>query len=172
MDNRPHYLELLYQPDAWGKEKTLAYARQLGVNQTIFERSRSAAMTKLALGEYPIICGAAYPTFKERTVYNGDRHLGFVFPEPVPVPTGEIIFAPRGATRPNAGKLFIVWSLSEEGQKTLDDVEFDGSPLFPGTETARLIKGKKVVWHDWKIQSRADDILKEILEAVGLPIVR
>jgi iron(III) transport system substrate-binding protein len=172
MDNRPHYLELLYQPDAWGKEKTLAYARQLGVNQTIFERSRSAAMTKLALGEYPIICGAAYPTFKERTVYNGDRHLGFVFPEPVPVPTGEIIFVPRGAARPNAGKLFIVWSLSEEGQKTLDDVEFDGSPLFPGTETAKLIKGKKVVWHDWKIQSRADDILKEILEAVGLPIVR
>ncbi|HEY3304685.1 MAG TPA: extracellular solute-binding protein [Candidatus Binatia bacterium] len=172
MDNRPHYLELLYQPDAWGKEKTLAYARQLGANQTIFERSRSAAMTKLALGEYPIICGAAYPTYKERFLYAGDKHLGFVFPEPVPVPTGEVIFVPRGASRPNAGKLFIVWSLSDEGQKTLDEVEFDGSPLVPGTETAKLLKGKKVVWHDWKIQSRADEILKEILEATGLPIVR
>jgi len=172
MDNRPHYLELLYQPDAWGKDKTLAYARRLGANETIFERSRSAAMTKLALGEYPIICGAAYPTYKERFLYAGDRHLGFVFPEPVPVPTGEVIFVPRGAARANAGKLFIVWSLSDEGQKTLDEVEFDGSPLVPGTETAKLLKGKKVVWHDWKVQARADEILKEILEATGLPIVR
>lgn len=172
MDNRPHYLELLYQPDAWGKEKTLAHARQLGANQTIFERSRSAAMTKLALGEYPIICGSAYPTYMERFLYAGEKHLGFVFPEPVPVPTGEIIFVPRGASRPNAAKLWIVWSLSDEGQKTLDDVEFDGSPLVAGTQTAKLLKGKKVVWHDWKVQIRADEILKEILEATGLPIVK
>jgi iron(III) transport system substrate-binding protein len=172
MDNRPHHLELLYQPDGWGKEKTLAHARALGANQTIFERSRNAAMQKLSLGEYPIVCGATYTAYKERVLYNGDRHLGFIFPEPVPVPTGEVIFVPRGAARPNAGKLWIAWSLSEEGQKALDEVEFDGSPFIPGTETAKLIKGKKTVWYDWKLQTRSDEILKEILEAVGLPIVR
>jgi len=172
MDNRPHQLELLYQPQFWGKEKTLAHAKQLGANQTIFERSRSAAMQKLALGEYPIVCGAAYATYKEQIVYHGKHDLGFTFAEPVPIPTSDVVFVPRGAAHPNAAKLWMAWSVADEGQRVLDDVEFDGSPLLPGTEAFKLLKGKKVAWYDSQMQSQAGEILKEILEAVGLPIVR
>lgn len=172
MDNRPHHLELLYQPHAWGKEKTLAHARQLGANQTIFERSRSGALTKLSLGEYPIICGAPYATYRERVFYHGSHDLGFTFAEPVPIPTSDVVFVPRGAAHPNAAKLWVVWSVSDEGQKVLDEVEFDGSPFVAGTESAKLLKGKKVAWYDPQLHARAGEILKEILEAVGLPIVR
>ncbi|MGH7831010.1 MAG: extracellular solute-binding protein, partial [Candidatus Binatia bacterium] len=82
MDNRPRYLEIFYQPHVWGREKTLAHAKQLGQNQTIFERSRSATVTKLALGEYPIMCGANYSHYMEEVTYRGAKHIGFTLAEP------------------------------------------------------------------------------------------
>lgn len=172
MDNRPRYLEIFYQPHVWGREKTLAHARQLGQNQTIFERSRAAAVTKLSLGEYPIMCGANYSHYREEVTYRGGTHLGFTLPEPVPVPTGDVVFIPRGAANPNSARLWVVWSLSKEGQMLLDAVEFDGSPHFPGTEPAKLLKGKKYVSYDPEWEAKAEDLLKEILEAVGLPVVQ
>src|SRR5262245_16536481 len=60
MDTRPRHLEILWQPHVWGREKTLAHARQLAANQTIFERDRAGAMTKLAVGEYVLDCGTFY----------------------------------------------------------------------------------------------------------------
>jgi ABC-type Fe3+ transport system substrate-binding protein len=172
MDNRPRYLEIFYQPQVWGREKTLGHARQLGANQTIFERSRSAAVTKLTLGEYPIICGANYSHYREQVVYRGITHLGFTLAEPVPVPHGDVVFIPRGADSPNAGKLWVTWSVSEEGQRVLDSVEFDGSPFIPGTEPSRIIKGKKTATYEPQWEAKANELLKEILEAVGLPVVQ
>jgi iron(III) transport system substrate-binding protein len=172
MDNRPRYLEIFYQPHVWGREKTLAHARQLGKNQTIFERSRSAAVTKLTLGEYPIICGANYSHFREQIAYRGVTHLGFTLPEPVPVPHGDVVFIPRAAANPNAAQLWVAWSLSEEGQKVLDAVEFDGSPFVAGTEPSKILKGKKTATYEPQWEAKADEVLKEILEAVGLPVVQ
>lgn len=172
MDTRPRHLEILWQPNVWGREKTLAHARQLAANETIFERDRTGAMTKLALGEYSIDCGAFYSTYYEQTRSGRAEQVGFTLAEPIPVNLGDVVFIPRGAPHLNAAKLWIVWSLSEEGQKLLDEVEGNGSPLIPGTQTARLIKGKKVAWYEPQYRAKAEEILKEILEAVGLPIVR
>jgi ABC-type Fe3+ transport system substrate-binding protein len=172
MDNRPRYLEIFYQPQVWGREKTLAHARQIGANGTIFERSRSAAVNKLSLGEYPIICGANYSNYREEVVYKGATHLGFTLAEPVPVPHGDVVFIPRGATNPNAAKVWVVWSATEEGQKLLDSVEFAGSPFVPGTESSALLKGKKTAVYEPQWEAKADELLREILEAIGLPVVQ
>jgi len=172
MDNRPRYLEIFYQPHVWGRDKTLAHARQLGANQTIFERSRSAAVRKLTLGEYPIICGANYSHYREQIAYHGVTHIGFTVAEPVPVPSGDLVFIPRGAASPAGARLWVVWSLSEEGQRVLDSVEFDGSPYISGTETNKLLKGKKTATYEPQWEAKAEDLLKEILAAVGLPVVQ
>jgi ABC-type Fe3+ transport system substrate-binding protein len=172
MDNRPRYLEIFYQPQVWGREKTLAHARRIGANQTIFERSRSAAVNKLSLGEYPIICGANYSNYREEVVYKGAAHLGFTLPEPVPVPHGDVVFIPRGAPNSNSAKLWVTWSVAEEGQKILDTVEFAGSPFVPGTESAKLLKGKKTASYEPQWEAKAEELLREILEAIGLPVVQ
>ena len=172
MDTRPRHLEILWQPHVWGREKTLAHARQLAANQTIFERDRTGAMTKLALGEYAIDCGSFYSTYYEHTRSGRAERIGFTLAEPIPVNLGDVVFVPRGAAHPNGAKLWIVWSLSEEGQKLLDEVEGNGSPLIPGTQTAKLVKGKKTAWYEPQYRAKAEEILKEILEAIGLPIVR
>jgi iron(III) transport system substrate-binding protein len=172
MDSRPRHLEIFWQPQVWGREKTLAHARRLTENATKFEQDRTAAMTKLSLGEYAIVCGAFYSTYHEQ-VRSGDQgHLAFRVAEPVPMSLGDVVFVPRGAPHPNAARLWVVWSISEEGQRVLDEVEGSGSPLFPGTQAAQMIKGKKVAWYEPQWRARADEILKEILEATGLPVVR
>ncbi len=172
MDSRPRHLEIFWQPDVWGREKTLAHARQLAANETIFERDRTGAMTKLALGEYAIDCGSFYSTYYEQTRSGKGEPVGFTLAEPIPVNLGDVVFIPRGTAHLNSAKLWVVWSLSEEGQKLLDEVEGNGSPLIPGTQTAKLIKGKKTAWYEPQYRAKAEEILKEILEAVGLPIVR
>ena len=129
-------------------------------------------MTKLALGEYPIVCGAFYSTYYEQARSGRGDHLGFNPGEILAVGLGDVVFIPRGALHPNAAKLWISWSLSEEGQKILDEVEGSGSPLFTATQAAKMIEGKKVAWYEPKWRAKADEILKEILEAVGLPVVR
>ncbi len=172
MDTRPRHLEIFWQPQVWGREKTLAHARQLAENQTVFERDRSGAMTKLALGEYPIVCGAFYSSYYEHTRSGGKENIGFHWAEPIPINMGEVVFVPKGAAHPNAARLWILWSLSEEGQTILDEVEGSASPFFPGTQAARIIKGKKVAWYEPKWSTKADEILNEIIEALGLPVAR
>src|SRR5262245_28003359 len=89
MDTRPRHLEILWQPHVWGREKTLAHARQLAANQTIFERDRTGAMTKLALGEYAIDCGSFYSTYYEQSRAGRTEQIGFTLAEPVPVNLGD-----------------------------------------------------------------------------------
>ncbi len=172
MDIRPRHLEILWQPQSWGRDRTLAHARQLAVNQAVFERSRDQAMGKLDLGEYPILCGALFFTYYDRMRSGRAKDLGFTLSDPIPVSMGDVVFVARGARYPNAAKLWIVWSLSEEGQGVLDEVEGSGSPVFPGTQAAKMIKGKKVINYEPKWRAKADAILKEIVEAIGLPIVQ
>jgi iron(III) transport system substrate-binding protein len=171
-DSRPRHLEIFWQPQVWGRDKTLAYARRLTQNGTLFEQDRTAAMTKLALGEYAIVCGAFYSTYHEQVRSGDNNHLAFRVAEPVPLSLGDVVFVPRGVPHPNGARLWVAWSLSEEGQRVLDEVEGSGSPLFPGTQAAKMTKGKKVAWYEPQFRAKADEILKEILEAIGLPIVR
>ncbi|HEY2987882.1 MAG TPA: extracellular solute-binding protein [Candidatus Binatia bacterium] len=172
IDSRPRHLEIFWQPQVWGRERTLAHARRLADNATKFEQDRTAAITKLALGEYAIVCGSFYSTYYEAVRSGENSQLAFRVAEPVPMSLGDVVFVPRGVPHPNAARLWVAWSISEEGQKVLDEVEGSGSPLFPTTQAARMIKGKKVAWYEPQWRAKADEILKEVLEAVGLPVVR
>ena len=137
MDSRPRHLEIFWQPQVWGRDKTLAHARRLAENATSFEQDRTAAMTKLALGEYAIVCGAFYSTYHEQVRSGDNNHLAFRVAEPVPLSLGDVVFVPRGVPHPNSARLWVAWSLSEEGQKVLDEVEGSGSPLFPARRRQR-----------------------------------
>ena len=90
----------------------------------------------------------------------------------MPVSAGDLVFVPRGAKNPNAAILWIVWSVSDEGQKILDEVQFTGDPMLAGVSAHNRIREKNVVVGSWEYQSRAGDILKEILDAMGFPVVR
>lgn len=170
-DDRVPHLEILYQDNAWGREKTLDYARRLAANKPVIERSRSESVFKLTAGAYTFVCGIPWSNIRRQILW-GSKNLEITFPEPVPVSAGDVIFVPRGAKSPNAGILWIMWSVSDEGQRILDKVQFTGNPLFPGSSVYKRIRGKKVAPSSWKHHLRGADFLKEILIATGFPTVR
>ncbi len=172
IDDRPRHLEILYQENAWGKEKTLDYARRLKANDPIVERSRSGAIFKLMVGAFPVIHGAGWSHVKRQAFSGGADHLDITFPEPVIISAGDLVFVPRGAKNPNAALLWIRWSVSEEGQRILDSVQSTGAPISPQSSAYKQIQGKKVIRASWEYQLRAEDILKEILITMGYPVVR
>jgi len=170
-DDRPRHLEVLYQDNAWGREKTLDYARKLAANKPIIVMSRSEAVLKLSAGAHHIICGARWSGIRRQIAW-GSKNIGFTAADPAIITAGDLIFVPRTTKNPNAGLLWILWSVSDEGQRLLDEVQWTGNPAISGTSAEKLIKGKKTVEASWEYQSRSNDILKEILTAMGFPVVR
>ncbi|MGH7844500.1 MAG: ABC transporter substrate-binding protein, partial [Candidatus Binatia bacterium] len=169
--DRPRHLEVLYQDSAWGREKTLDYARRLAANNPIVERSRDEAFTKLLKGAYPMLCGdRSQGVLQEKA--SGAKNVDIAFPEPIPIVHVTFMFVPRAAKSPHAGMLWIAWALSEEGQKIHDETEFTGNPMMPSSAVYKRIQGKKVPGISWGVLARSDDILREILTAMGFPIVQ
>lgn len=171
-DDRPRHLNELYLPHGWGKEKTLDYAKRWAANKPSVEPSRSTGAQKLAVGAYHLICGMARRQIKDLQVNAGVKTLGIVFPEPIPVGIGDLIFVAEKGKNPNAATLFLVWTTTQEAQNILDDVDFSGHPSYEGNEINKIIKGKKVVYGKWEYSDKSDDHLAEILTAMGFPVVR
>ena len=172
MDDRPRHLNILYQKDAWGREKTVEYAKRWAKNKPSVEASRSTGAQKLAAGSYHMICGMPRRQVMDLQVNAGEKSIGIVYPEPIPVSIGDIIYVPKKAKHPNAGVLFLAWTATDEAQAILDDVDFSGHPEFKGSDVNKITKGKKTVQADWEDVKRSDDILGEILQAMGFPVVR
>lgn len=169
-DDRPQHLKVLYF--AWGKEKTLDYARRWAANKPAMEPSRSTGAQKLASGAYYLICGMPRRQAKDLQVYGGVKSIGIVFPEPIPVGVGDLIFVTAKAKSPNAATLFIAWTTTKEAQNLLDDVDFSGHPSFEGNDINDIIKGKKAAYESWENSDKSDEVLAEILQAMGFPVVR
>ena len=172
MNDRPRHLNRLYLDDQWGRAKTLDYAKRWAANKPAFEASQSTATEKLAVGSYAMICGLARRQVEDILVNTDSKSIGIVFPEPVPVGSGEFNFVPVSAKRPNAGVLFMVWSSSKEAQNIQEDTDFSSDPRVGGTDVSAVLKGKKVASPTWEDSEKADDHLAEILQAMGLPVVR
>lgn len=169
-DDRPRHLNELYY--VWGKEKTLDYAKRWAANKPAMEPSRSTGAQKLASGAYHMICGMPRRQAKDLQVYGGSKTIGIVYPEPIPVGIGDLIYVTQKAENPNAATLFIHWTTTAEAQKILDDVDFSGHPTFDGSDVNEIVKGKKVAYGTWEQAAQSDDILAEILQAMGFPVVR
>ncbi len=172
MDDRPRFLNRLYLNDQWGRAKTLDFAKRWAANKPALEASQSIGTEKLTLGSYSMICGMARRQVEDIRVNSGSKAIGIVFPEPVPVGTGEFNFVPVSAKSPNAAILFMVWASTKEAQNIQDDTDFTGHPLVEGNDVNAVLKGKKVAYPTWEEVGSADAHLAEILQAMGLPVVR
>ncbi|MDP2643473.1 MAG: extracellular solute-binding protein [Desulfobacterales bacterium] len=169
---RPRHLNIMVLDEVWGREKTLDYARRWAANKPVVETSRSTQAAKLMSGAYPLICGVPRDQVKDLQVYAGAKNIGIVFPEPVPVGSGELIYVPQKARHPNAGILFLAWTATQEAQNLLDDINFSGHPAFEGNEINTVLKGKKVAYTSFADTVAEDDHLAEIVTAMGMPVVR
>lgn len=124
---------------AWGREKALAYFKKLAAQQPVIERGNTNRVQLTMAGEYSLIIAYA-PTIQRETSLG--HPIDWVPLQPVVVQVNPVMLATY-APHPNAGKLFINFLLSKEGQKML--VGFRRIPVRQDVEPepARLFRGYK-----------------------------
>lgn len=129
---------------AWGREKAVAYFKKLAAQEPVVMRGNTNRVQLTMAGEYYLIIAYA-PTIQRET--SKGHPIDWVPLEPVPVQVNPVMLAAH-APHPSAGKLFIDFLLSNEGQKML--VGFRRIPVREDVEPnpPRLFGGyKRVVEH-------------------------
>ena len=127
----------------WGKEKAVGFLKRLAAQNPTPRRGNSLRVQLVVAGEYPLLITMASPVQLAR---REGAPIQWVPLEPVPVSFHAIALAERAA-HPNAGKLYIDFILSREGQEALrsvqripvrQDVEADPPNLIKGYDRVML----------------------------------
>jgi iron(III) transport system substrate-binding protein len=153
----------------WGKEKLLDFARRLAANKPVWIAGNSDAVTLVANGEYPMMCGAFYSSSIRIVTRGGDKSLGLAIPKEV----GANLYATMAVTKngryPNAALLLAGYLASDEGQKAYRGVARD-SPFDEGSEFGKRIKeaGAKVIFSGWEFTpEQENEVTNWLLQVWG-----
>ena len=150
---------------AWGRDKALQYFTRLAAQEPVPGRGNTQRAQLLAIGEFPL--AITYTHTVEWSKFQGSP-VDWVNLEPVVIKVDSIMLGSK-ALHPNAGKLFIDFILSQQGQELLQS--FRRVTLRTGVEPnpPRLIKGfKRVVLAPEHFQD-APESLKLYKEIFRLP---
>ena len=150
---------------AWGKNAAVEYLKALAAQVPVIGRGATQRTQMLGAGEFPL--AISYTHTVEWSKSQGNP-VDWVNLEPVVIKFDAIMLGAKAA-HPNAGKLFIDFVLSKEGQELLQS--FRRVTLRNGVDPdpPRLIKGyKRIVLHPERAQN-AQESLKLYREIFGLP---
>jgi iron(III) transport system substrate-binding protein len=147
---------------SWGRDKTVAYFRNLAQQQIQFRKGNTLIAQLIVAGEYPL--GFVYGHRVELLKSQGAPMDWVSTMNPI-ITTGGPLGLAAKAAHPNAGKLLIDFVLSKEGQSQLRDVyripsRADLDPLSAKLDPRRLqllpmspdLAARE---EDWKKQFRA-----------------
>ena len=150
---------------AWGKNAAVDYLKALAAQAPAIGRGATQRTQMLGAGEFPL--AISYTHTVEWSKSQGSA-VDWVNLEPVIIKFDGIMLDAK-APHPNAGKLFIDFVLSQQGQELLQS--FRRVTLREGVDPdpPRLIKGfKRVVLHPDRSQN-AQESLKLYREVFGMP---
>jgi len=164
-NNDENYELLIGLMEAWGKESAVEYLKSLATQAPVVGRGATQRTQMLAAGEFPL--AISYTHTVEWSKSQGTS-VDWINLEPVVIKFDGINLVAK-ASHPNAGKLFIDFVLSQQGQELLQS--FRRVTLRNGVDPdpPRLIKGfKRIVLHP-EGSKNAQESLKLYREIFGLP---
>lgn len=149
---------------AWGREKAVAYLKRLAANEPVPLRGNSLRVQQVAAGEYPLLLAYANPI--QAAKYRG-APIDWALLEPVAVGLQAIMLAEH-APHPNAGKLYIDFILSRQGQEILRELQRIPARKDVEPDPVGLIRGyRRVVFQpvEPKEYFEADKLYREIFNS-------
>ncbi|MBV9892533.1 MAG: extracellular solute-binding protein [Chloroflexi bacterium] len=157
-------------PFLGGEDAVKALLQRLAANDIRPTDGDTKSQTLLVGGEFPILVGA----YLQRLINMQGKPWGFV-----PLDTvfsnepGPGYMVPYGAPHPNAGKLFMFWFMSPDGQSLTDTLRFKGNPA-PGSGTgpSKYLEDhhETVKFAPREYEDNYDKYMKEYQAALGLPV--
>lgn len=131
---------------AYDKDQALEIITGIGRNKAATERE-SAAVNRMLLGEFKFVDANAhyYYEFKSR---NARAPVGLEFFRDYTTVNESMYFVREGARHPNAATLFVLWTLSSDGQQVFEKATFQPHLYLPsskiGREMSDMMKARKV----------------------------
>jgi iron(III) transport system substrate-binding protein len=151
---------------AMGREKALAYFKRLATQGINFRSGNTLLANLLAAGEFALLINARPESIDE--LKQKGAPLEWVAPRPT---TANIlpIGITKNAQHPNAGKLFMDYMLSADGQKRLSAM--GRTPTRPGVSAAnpRLSQGLEIAVNDPGMAERFDQVVELYKQVFALP---
>ena len=151
---------------AMGREKGLAYTRRLATQAIHFRSGNTLLANLLAAGEFGLLINARPDSIDE--LKQKGAPVEWVAPRPTTANVLPIAIA-KNAQHPNAGKLFMDYMLSEEGQKRLSTM--GRTVARPGIAAAnpRLSQGLEIAVNDPGMAERFDQVVDLYKQVFGVP---
>jgi iron(III) transport system substrate-binding protein len=149
---------------AWGRDKALAYFKNLAALDPVLKRGNTERVQLTVAGEYSLI--VAYNQTIERLTARG-APIDWIPLEPVVTQAVPVMLSAK-APHPNAAQLFIDFVLSKEGQEMLRT--FQRIPVRKDVEPdpPRLFRGFKYVIENPEDYKDFDGTVKRYLEIFKL----
>ena len=171
LDTKPN--EIVWLLPSWGEDAVIQYAKKLKENEPLFGSSRSGAITRLASGEFHLLCSVYYHTTQRALKNDPSMPVKIVIPNPLPIALLEPDAIYARAENPHAGLLWLEFLASKEAQQIADSREPGrASFLVEGTLANKLAKGANVSICGSSCRNQQEKLGARIAtEAWGLPSV-
>jgi ABC-type Fe3+ transport system substrate-binding protein len=131
---------------AYDKDEALEIIKGIGKNKAATERE-SAAVNRMLLGEFKFVNANAhyYHEFKGK---DSAAPIGLEFFRDYTTVNEAMYFVREGARHPNAATLFVLWTLSKEGQQVFEKATSQPHLYLPssliGSEMTKMMKARNV----------------------------
>lgn len=151
-----------------GREKGQEWFKKLAANGLQTRRGHTLEVQLLGAGEFALDFGAYAPMVESYRAKGAP--IDWIAPDPIPVNVYAMALSAK-PPHPNAARLFLLWSLSPEGLKAMNDVT-ERLPVRTGVaiKNKRLehLTKMKLVPLDVSIAEKYSDYNKEFLTLLGL----
>ena len=154
---------------ARGEEWALNYARKIKDQEPVWIRGTTRGLMALIAGEQAIYHLPYYHSCIREKRKDISKSMECKIIEPVPIRIQEMTSIVEASPYAHAALLWIEFQISPVGQAIIETVEPKSSPYIPGSEAAKVTRGKKLWVNNWETFQNSAKWQQMVVEAFGFP---
>ena len=154
---------------ARGEEWAVNYARKIKDQEPIWVRGTTRGLMALMTGEQTLYHLPYYHSCIREKRKDVSKSMECKIIEPVPIRIQEMTGILESSPYPHAALLWMEFQISPAGQAIIETVEPKSSPYIPGSEAAKVTRGKKLWVNNWETFQNSAKWQQMVAEAFGFP---
>jgi ABC-type Fe3+ transport system substrate-binding protein len=153
-----------------GEKWMLEYAKDLAAQEPVWIQGNTRAIAAVAAGEHALSHGINYGSAVVAAAKDPKGCLQVKIIEPILARINKPYFILDRAQNSFSGLLWLEFLATSEAQAILDRLgQSSGSILATGSESEKIVRGKKVWLRDWNVIHQSERLMKMTIEAFGFP---
>ena len=154
---------------ARGEEWAINYARKIKDQEPIWVRGTTRGLMAVMTGEQTLYHMHYYHSCIREKRKDVSKSMECKIIEPVPIRIQEMTGIFESSPYAHAALLWMEFQISPAGQAIIETVEPKSSPYIPGSEAAKVTRGKKLWVNNWETFQNSAKWHQMVVEAFGFP---